>query len=63
MVTLSGASAMVFRTHSRQLESVSPIMPAMRSMLTCGNPIESHEFIRAVDLLAPWARPFASRIA
>src|ERR1039458_3134092 len=40
MVTLSGSSSMVFRTHSRQLAVVSPTMPAMRSILICGKPME-----------------------
>ena len=31
---------MVLRTHSRQLSSVSPTIPAIRSILICGNPID-----------------------
>ncbi len=31
---------MVLRTHSRQFSPVSPTMPAIKSMLICGNPTE-----------------------
>ena len=63
MVMLSGAMSIVFRTHSRQLSSVSPSMPAMRSMLICGNP---SVWANAYALpISPdrCARPLASRIA
>jgi len=38
MVTLSGAKSMVLATQSRQFVSVSPAMPAIKSMLICSNP-------------------------
>ena len=49
MVTLSGSSASVRRLTARQLSSVSPSMPAMRSMLICGNPMRARVRERARD--------------
>jgi len=36
---VTSASAMVRRTQSRQFSQVSPTIPAIKSILICGNPI------------------------
>ena len=62
MVMLSGSSASVFWTHAVQLASVSPSMPAIRSMLICGKPSEralSYAFSISRERCA---RPLISRM-
>ena len=59
---LSGRISIAFSTQRFQFSSVSPTIPAIRSMLTCGNPtswIQSYARKISGDR---WARPFSSRI-
>ena len=48
---------------SRQFSSVSPSMPAIRSMLICGKPSDARVLVGAKISGERCARPFSSRIS
>ena len=57
MVTLSGCELERLLDAARQFSSVSPSMPAMRSMLICGKPSDRANVVGAEDLRRPVRAP------